>query len=182
MSEFIALEHETPAVDLEALGWLAEKAAGGLPDTVALEVGSWTGRTALVLATAFDTVFCVDHFLGNPQDRLGGLARKYGQSRVFRAFCTNMGPLLCSKVYPCWGASRTWAESWTRKLDFVFIDASHTYRDCRHDIEGWSRHVRKGGIVAVHDYGEFEGVTRAVDELMPRRTLIGATIAYQEVR
>lgn len=37
-------------------------------------------------------------------------------------------------------------------LDFVYIDASHTYRDVVDDIDSWTKKVRKGGIVAGHDY------------------------------
>lgn len=37
-------------------------------------------------------------------------------------------------------------------LDFVYIDASHESKDVEDDIREWSRKVRKGGIVAGHDY------------------------------
>lgn len=181
MSDFESLGHETPTADLHALHDLAERAAAGLPDSVALEVGTWTGRTALVLAAHFDLVFCVDHLHGNAEDRLGDLARSYGPHGLFRTLCKNLGPLLCTRVFPCIGASRTWGDAWTRQLDLVFIDGSHGYRDCANDIRDWGRHVRPGGILACHDYGAFEGVTRAVDELMPRREVVGATIAYMEM-
>ena len=37
-------------------------------------------------------------------------------------------------------------------LDFVYIDASHKYEDVLKDLEVWSKKVKKGGIVAGHDY------------------------------
>jgi hypothetical protein len=37
-------------------------------------------------------------------------------------------------------------------LDFVYIDGDHTFKHVAHDIEEWSKKVRKGGIVAGHDY------------------------------
>jgi len=37
-------------------------------------------------------------------------------------------------------------------LDFVFIDANHSYDYVRQDIELWSRVVRHGGILAGDDY------------------------------
>jgi Methyltransferase domain len=53
-------------------------------------------------------------------------------------------------------------------LDFVFIDANHSYNWVKDDIREWSRKVRKGGIVAGHDYYKTRtgnvGVIRAVDE------------------
>lgn len=42
-------------------------------------------------------------------------------------------------------------------LDFVYIDANHTFRYVAEDIYEWSRKVRKGGIVAGHDYRLFFG-------------------------
>lgn len=38
-------------------------------------------------------------------------------------------------------------------LDFVFIDANHEFKEVACDISEWSKKVRKGGIVAGHDYG-----------------------------
>lgn len=37
-------------------------------------------------------------------------------------------------------------------LDFVFIDANHDFEHVTEDISGWSKKVRKGGIVCGHDY------------------------------
>ena len=54
-------------------------------------------------------------------------------------------------------------------LDFVYIDAAHDYKSVKDDIGEWDKKVRKGGIVAGHDYlnklhGTDYGVKRAVDE------------------
>lgn len=37
-------------------------------------------------------------------------------------------------------------------LDFVFIDGNHSFEYVVEDIAKWSKKVRKGGIVAGHDY------------------------------
>jgi hypothetical protein len=37
-------------------------------------------------------------------------------------------------------------------LDFVYIDANHTFDYIMEDIIGWSRKVKIGGIVSGHDY------------------------------
>lgn len=37
-------------------------------------------------------------------------------------------------------------------LDFVYIDANHDFLNVTQDIFYWSKKVRKGGIVAGHDY------------------------------
>jgi len=50
-------------------------------------------------------------------------------------------------------------------LDFVYIDADHTFDYVMTDIILWSKKVREGGIVAGHDYYRFRraGVIPAVD-------------------
>ncbi|MCI0364504.1 MAG: class I SAM-dependent methyltransferase [Phycisphaerales bacterium] len=55
-------------------------------------------------------------------------------------------------------------------LDFVFIDAEHTYDAVLQDIAAWAPKVRRGGVVSGHDYGGLHnrrgvwGVNRAVDQ------------------
>ena len=50
-------------------------------------------------------------------------------------------------------------------LDFVYIDANHQFDSVVEDIIHWTKKVRKGGIVAGHDYEESntKGVIPAVD-------------------
>ena len=51
-------------------------------------------------------------------------------------------------------------------LDFVYIDADHSYEHVKQDIEIWSKKVRNGGIVSGHDYYVHSGtdVIKAVTE------------------
>jgi hypothetical protein len=51
-------------------------------------------------------------------------------------------------------------------LDFVFIDGDHTYEACKRDIITWLPKVKEGGWITGHDYHEFPGVKKAVDELL----------------
>ncbi len=48
-------------------------------------------------------------------------------------------------------------------LDFVYIDANHSSEFVREDVWGWSKKVRKGGIVSGHDYNLFR-IAEIVDE------------------
>lgn len=69
------------------------------------------------------------------------------------------------------------AEHLDGSLDFVFIDADHSYAACRADLEAWLPKVRRGGWIGGHDYGHrLEqagqwGVKRAVDESAAARGL-----------
>jgi hypothetical protein len=50
-------------------------------------------------------------------------------------------------------------------LDFVYIDANHTFDYVMRDIIEWSKKVRSGGVVSGHDYFRLKhaGVILAVD-------------------
>jgi predicted O-methyltransferase YrrM len=50
-------------------------------------------------------------------------------------------------------------------FDFVFIDADHAYEHVREDIDDWMPKIKKGGILAGHDYSPSQpGIRKAVDE------------------
>jgi Methyltransferase domain len=55
-------------------------------------------------------------------------------------------------------------------LDFVFIDAEHSYEACKRDIQTWCPKVRPGGIVSGHDYKNTDypsfSVEKAVHEVL----------------
>lgn len=75
-------------------------------------------------------------------------------------------------------AAKTHADA---SLDFVFIDADHSYDGCRADIQAWMPKVRPGGWIGGHDYGHrlerhgAWGVKRAVDEAAEEHGLIVET-------
>ena len=45
-----------------------------------------------------------------------------------------------------------------RSLDFVYIDGNHGFGYVAMDLQQWNRKVRKGGIIAGHDYYSTENV------------------------
>jgi hypothetical protein len=185
MPVFEAMNHETPEEDLAELRRLAKLAMSAwishhellwtsgkdLPPCECVEVGTWMGRTALVLAETFDRVYCVDTWEGNPGDRLGEIAKREGRPTLYRLFLENMGDLLYTKIIPCVGHSWLYSETWPRKVAMVFIDGSHEHVDVYGDIVRWRQNVIPNGIICGHDYGTFEGVTRAVNELIPKAEL-----------
>ena len=48
-------------------------------------------------------------------------------------------------------------------LDFVFIDAEHTFEAVVSDIRAWLPKVKHGGCIAGHDL-DWDGVKRAVEQ------------------
>jgi len=54
-----------------------------------------------------------------------------------------------------------------KKIDFLHIDADHSYQGVKRDFELYSEIVRKGGIIALHDIYSIEGVKKFWDEIKP---------------
>uniref|UniRef100_A0A6M3JDN5 Putative methyltransferase n=1 Tax=viral metagenome TaxID=1070528 RepID=A0A6M3JDN5_9ZZZZ len=52
-----------------------------------------------------------------------------------------------------------------KSLDFVYVDADHTYDNCKKDLNLWWGKVKDGGILCGHDFSvDMLGVVRAVIE------------------
>jgi cephalosporin hydroxylase len=63
-------------------------------------------------------------------------------------------------------------------LDFVYIDACHSYECVKADIKAWAPKLKPGGIIAFHDYLAMEyGVNRAVHEFALQHGVTVNTIA-----
>ena len=57
-------------------------------------------------------------------------------------------------------------------LDFIYIDGDHSYNGCKIDLELAKTKVKKGGIIAGHDYcNMFTGVVAAVDEFVTQHSV-----------
>lgn len=59
------------------------------------------------------------------------------------------------------------------ELDFVFIDADHSYEATKQDIEIWYKKVKSGGIIGGDDYATiWPGVPQAVNEFFQALELV----------
>jgi len=126
---------------------------------VGVEVGVRTGWFAKFILENTDLyLHCVDPWVENPQ-----LGRDWEEIFILYSFLT----------HPFQDRRNTIRE-WSPKaadyfkdnsLDFVYIDAEHTYEAVKLDMPAWWKKVKIGGILAGHDYG-WPTVKRAVDEFV----------------
>lgn len=154
------------------LRWLAEHASRS---EQVIEVGCWLGRSTRRMVDALPmggVLFAVDHWQGaqdDPEQR--HLYAEVLATRDPRAeFLGSFGEeVAAGRVVPVEMASVEAALHLMKThgpvFDFVFLDADHSYNGCRADIEAYLPLVKRGGILAGHDYAEnWPGVRRAVDE------------------
>lgn len=117
-----------------------------------VEVGSYTGESAVVFAKYVNSLTCVDPWDGLEEIYKRFLARTGGLANIahVRAFSVE-------------AADRFEDGS----LDVVYIDGAHDYDNVKADILAWRPKLRRGGVLAGHDYGPHApGVVDAVDELI----------------
>jgi predicted O-methyltransferase YrrM len=145
------------------LQFLYETAQTMPPGARVVEVGSWKGRSTVVLADGLRDVegarlFAVDTFAGDAE-----IAADYGRVEgreiedEFRRNTAGIDFLEVVVADSREGAGHFEDES----IDWVFIDADHSYPSVRADIAAWAPKVRPGGLLSGHDYGR-SGVTDAV--------------------
>jgi predicted O-methyltransferase YrrM len=56
-------------------------------------------------------------------------------------------------------------------FDLIFIDGCHYFDYVKKDTDNALQHLRPGGVIVWHDYGDFKDVSRAVDETARRITV-----------
>jgi len=137
---------------------------------VVVEIGSWTGKSSIKLARGIKEycqktrLFCVDFFDHDYYTRTPGLKEAAAGRDICEVFKKAM------KKYPhtlimetSEAASHLFEPS---SVDFIFIDADHSYEAVKKDIEAWLPKVKADGVLCGHDYYPYKyGVKRAVDEV-----------------
>lgn len=141
-----------------------------LKPAVAVEIGSWIGGSARIIAPHAGRLFCVDPWSNFYVSDTGELSPE----QMFLLFCLNTQDYLFNRIIPCRGESATFAKIWTIPIDFLFIDGDHSHEGVKIDINGWMRHMKGDGVVLGHDY-DLPGVAKAVDESFKEVRLIPDT-------
>jgi Methyltransferase domain len=166
-------------VRLGELAVLAQAAASATPGDEVIEIGTFDGRTTLNLslnAPPRSPVFTLDL----PPDQATEFQLAAGERHFvdkpvpgerFRA-CAPQWREQAGRIVQLIGDSATF--DWSAhlgKAGMVFVDGSHAYDYARKDSETAFRLVARGGTVLWHDYGVWEGVTRALEHLETERKL-----------
>ena len=157
----------------DELTWLYETAQ--TMDSVA-EIGSWKGRSTTVLLEGCDgLVTAVDNWTGHDPSCNGYLEATAAVEDVYETFCQNVRGYR-NLIIERGDSVDNAAKINDKTVDFVFIDAEHTYEGCKADIEAWLPKARK--MIAIHDFNQsWPGVMAAVTEKFGIVKTIGS-IAY----
>lgn len=147
-----------------------------------VEVGIWQGRSTIYLADLIRRsdkpifFYAFDTFEGSAE-HTQDIKAIAGQGKTLEGiFRDNLAASGCDDYVRAVrqdsvNASKRFEDG---TLDLVFLDGDHTYEAVKADINAWLPKIKPGGLLAGDDYQpSWPGVIKAVDELLPRRSVKG---------
>ena len=150
-------------------------------DANVVEVGAWFGKSTNYLAEQirkskknikFTTV---DTWKGTDDEELHqNIVGKFNGD-IFFEFIDNTN---LSNNYGYFNMIKDTSENASNQfannsIDFIMIDAGHSYEALMDDFKHWYHKVKPGGYISGDDYGVFHGVTQAADEFFYNQTQKG---------
>jgi hypothetical protein len=158
----------------EIEGWLTDAQADRLRSAAqrlgdgatVVEIGSFRGKSAVVLAAAAPTgarVVCIDPHLGSdrgPQEIAADHARGEDDYAAFHANLARHG--VTDVVEHVRALSSEALGAVDGPVDLLYVDGAHRFRPAGDDLVRWGARVRPEGTMLVHDAFSSIGVTLAL--------------------
>jgi predicted O-methyltransferase YrrM len=152
-------------------GWLTEGQARRLwaagtrdrPAGAVVEIGSFRGRSTVVLALAAGTVVAIDPHAGSdrgPQEIAAEASRGDADHEAFEANLARAG--VADRVRHVRKFSDAAHADVAGPLSLLYVDGAHRFGPARADLVGWGGRVAPGGTMLVHDAFSSVGVTLAL--------------------
>ena len=154
-------------------GWLTDDQARRLADAAAaleppariVEIGSFRGRSTIVLANAAPDgveLVAIDPHAGTdrgPRELETNAATGESDHERFLANLERAG--VRGRVRHVRELSQDALGEVDGEIDLLYVDGAHRYRPARDDIVAWGARVRPGGRMLIHDSFSSVGVTLA---------------------
>ncbi len=149
---------------------LWDRAAALRPGDRIVEIGSFHGRSAIVLASAAPEgvgIVTIDPHGGNdrgPHEFEGFEAEAEQDHHIFLANLERAG--VRDRIHHLRLYSHDALDEVPGDIDLLYIDGAHRYRPALDDIEQWTPKMRLGGTVLIHDSFAAWGLTLAIVRTM----------------
>ncbi len=140
-----------------------------------VEIGAWLGKSSFYLVENHSPrgiIYIIDTWKGS-KNELETNHKKVKQVNIYERFLKNMA-IHDGKFIPIQNTSVNAAKLFDdNSIDFVYIDAEHTYDAVKQDIKNWMPKLTEFGIIAGHDYHQsWTEVIKAVNETIGIGNLI----------
>lgn len=177
---------EVLAVVDDVDGWMSPDQAARLyaaaaathPGDQIVEIGSFRGRSTIVLASAAPdgvAIVAIDPHAGNdrgPEEISGFETESAGDHEVFNANLAAAG--VAHRVCHIREFSDRAHGAVSGSIAVLYVDGAHRYAPARSDIRRWGARVEPGGTMLIHDSFSSVGVTLAIG----RELLFGRRFRY----
>lgn len=140
----------------------------GKTPLIGAELGVETGDNALYMLKTLNIkrLYLVDAYAPYIDGDESGLQR---DPTEFYAVAQNTLKKYEEKIQFILRFSEQAAELLPENLDFVYIDANHSYEYVKKDMEAYYPKIKSGGVIGGHDFSTpFQGVMQAVTEFNQR--------------
>jgi predicted O-methyltransferase YrrM len=139
-----------------------------------LELGAQYGFSTVLMAAVAESVVSIDWHKGDANA---------GYQNSWLGFYENLQRYgVADRVIPIVGRCQD-ALPYLRDgaFELIFHDSSHDLRSVRDDL-GAARRLITSGYIAVHDYGRFDGLTRACHATLGRPNQVIGTLAVYRIQ
>jgi hypothetical protein len=137
-----------------------------------VEIGSWFGKSTnylikKILESKKNIKFTtIDTFKGSETSELDKVIVSAHNDDIFYDFVENT---IISNNYDSFDIIKDSSDNASKlfennSVDFLMIDADHSYESVKNDIRTWYNKIKPGGYIGGDDYGVFESVTSAVND------------------
>jgi hypothetical protein len=172
-------------------GWLTDAQARRLarcaererPPGAVVEIGSFRGRSTIVLARAAGSVVAIDPHAGSdrgPQEIAADAERGEADHAAFHANLEAAG--VAGRVRHIRRFSADAHGEVAGPVSLLYVDGAHRFGPARADLAGWGGRVAPGGTMLVHDAFSSVGVTLALFTVLRGWRYAGRTGSLAEYR
>lgn len=142
---------------------LHELALSAAPRGPVVEIGSYCGRSAVIIGLAckrrHSVLYSIDHHRGSEEQQKGEAYfdpdlydETLGRVNTLPRFLQTLEQYdLAGHVVPMIGTSAVAGRCWQTPLSMVFVDGGHAFEAVDQDVRTWAPHLMPGGLLVMHD-------------------------------
>jgi len=127
------------------------------------EIGSYAAVSSHLFAEHVKHIYCIDQWKAYHEVEEQHIIEGERLFDNFLKHSNNVTKIKLSSVE----ASKTFEN---RSLDFVYIDADHSYEAVTEDIHAWFSKIKQNGLIGGHDY-HHPAVQRAVKDIFKNEVI-----------
>jgi predicted O-methyltransferase YrrM len=141
-------------IEHEALEKWCQEVYDRCPNTLAIEVGSYEGRSTIVMAQFWDTM-AIDVWAVFDLERNSNPEKfdHFGEAPSWKVFMERVRTFgFSNRIFPTCATSKYLDKLDPLNSEFIFVDADHAYPACYEDAVRADRHLSETGWLIFHDY------------------------------